>query len=388
MVTANFSICSVSEATMNKKLVGLPILLTWLALLSCALPTSILGPAAAPTAQVIVVTATSAPGAPVPTPIVTVEVANPQLLVTLTTAAGFLTATAQSPTATSAPAPVATSAPAPLAPTACVPTAVANQNANVRSGPGTAYPSIGAIPKGGSATVIGRNAVAGWWYIEYPSAGRFGWIAGSVVDTNCLPAVITEIPAPPLPTATHTPVPTPTYTPVPVSGTCKPGFIWRLINGADKVCVPPASKAQAVADNAAAASRRVPVGTCIVGYVWREAFSGDKVCVLPAVRSQAAADNAAAASRWTPGPYGPHTCIAGFVWREARVGDDVCVTGAVRSQAAADNAAAASRKVDPATCLAGFVWREAFAGDLVCVTPAIRSQTAADNAAAPGRTWP
>ncbi len=64
---------------------------------------------------------------------------------------------------------------------------------------------------------------------------------------------------------------------------------------------------------------------CKEGYVWRDAFSGDKVCVTPAVRSQATADNAAAASRWVVGAYGPHTCIAGYVWREAQSGDDVCV---------------------------------------------------------------
>jgi peptidase inhibitor family I36 len=86
-------------------------------------------------------------------------------------------------------------------------------------------------------------------------------------------------------------------------------------------------------------------GTCATGYVWREAFSGDKVCVLPATRSQAAADNTQAASRRQPGggAYGPDTCRQGYVWREARPSDHVCVTPETRSQAAADNREAQNR---------------------------------------------
>ena len=44
--------------------------------------------------------------------------------------------------------------------------------------------------------------------------------------------------------------------------------------------------------------------TCKQGYVWREAMAGDVVCVVPASRQQAAADNAAAASRVVPLPPG------------------------------------------------------------------------------------
>jgi hypothetical protein len=42
--------------------------------------------------------------------------------------------------------------------------------------------------------------------------------------------------------------------------------------------------------------------TCLNGFVWREAYPGDHVCVTPATRSQAAANNAqAAAHRNAPG---------------------------------------------------------------------------------------
>ena len=94
---------------------------------------------------------------------------------------------------------------------------------------------------------------------------------------------------------------------------------------------------------------------CIDGYVWREAYPDDHVCVTPAVRTQAAADNRLAATRSEPqgGAYGPDTCKAGFVWREARPDDHVCVPPEVRTQAAHDNREAASRRLMPAAAKNG-----------------------------------
>jgi hypothetical protein len=270
-----------------------------------------------------------------------------------------------------------------LTATTCVSTLVTNSSVNIRSGPGLEYPILDAVTQGTNLTVAGKNDTGTWWYIEYPSApGGYAWISGSVTTATCIPDSLSVIVAPP--------------TPLPPSGSCKGDYVHRLIKPSDKVCVSPASKAQADADNAAAASRLATAtygpDTCMQGYVWRDAFTDDHVCVEPAVRAQAAADNAAAASRWTSGAYGPHTCIAGYVWREAKSGDDVCVEPAVRTQAAADNAAAASRLATaiygPDTCAQGYVWRDAFTDDHVCVEPAIRTQTAADNADAPNHTWP
>ena len=267
--------------------------------------------------------------------------------------------------------------------TTCIPTVTATMNANVRSGPGTVYNAVGSLLKGNSATVAGKNADGTWWYIEFSSvSGGRAWVAASVTTSSCIPTSLAVIAAPP--------------TPKPASGTCKGDYVHRLINSNDKVCVSPASKAQADVDNAAAETRKIinvyGNDACISGYVWREAFSGDHVCVETAVRSQAAADNAAAASRWTNGVYGPHTCISGYVWREAKVGDDVCVEPSVRSQAVADNAAASSRVAvnvyGQDACISGYVWREAFSNDHVCVTPAIRDKTAAENADAQNHTWP
>lgn len=340
---------------MHSKRRFLSILAICLAILSCNLPAA---------------GVQATPGGSTPEQTATSSVLISQGDVTLTS----------SPTNTGVPIPTDTLAPSA---TACVPNVVANSAINVRSGPGTVYDIIGALTQNSSAIVAGRSADSTWWYINYPAAaGGHGWVSGSVVTPYCIPASVAVIAAPP--------------TPLPPSGTCKEGYVYRLIINNDKVCVSPASKAQADADNAAAASRKLinayGADACAQGYVWREAYSGDHVCVTPAVRSQAAADNAAAASRWTSGAYGAHTCVAGYVWREATTGDDVCVTPDVKNQTAADNAAADSRKAinvyGADSCISGYVWREAYSGDHVCVTPDVKNQVAADNAAAASHTWP
>jgi len=328
---------------MKRKEIAYAFLAIWLAIVSCNMPFLGAQPTPTPTAA----GATSTPSDGTPTP-------------------GGITATptVQVPTRTVV-----------IPPTACTPIVTGNDSVNIRSGPGTVYSKLGALPLGATASVAGKNADGSWWYINY--SGTVGWVSGSVVTASCIPGTLTIVAAPP--------------TPLPPSGTCKDGYVQRQINSGDKVCVPPASKAQADADNAAADSRKLVttygVAACQVGFVWREAYSGDKVCVLLATRSQAAADNAAAASRWEVGPYGPHTCVAGFVWRVATTGDDVCVTGDIRTQTTADNAAAGSRVASSDACIAGYEWRSAFSGDKVCVTPAVKVQVAADNAAAPSHTW-
>jgi hypothetical protein len=170
---------------------------------------------------------------------------------------------------------------------------------------------------------------------------------------------------------------------------CLSGYVWREARAGDLVCVAPSTRSDVAADNAAAASRRLPNSVyCVSGYVWREAYSGDLTCVVPARRSQAWADNAAAPTRVNPARfvYGPNTCASGYVWRDADASDSVCVPPATRSDAAADNAAAASRRQPNSVyCVSGYVWREAFPSDLTCVVPARRSQAWADNAAAASR---
>jgi hypothetical protein len=85
--------------------------------------------------------------------------------------------------------------------------------------------------------------------------------------------------------------------------TCKQGFVWREAQPAITSASPPTSGRRRPRRTRSRWRGGIPtVGhmvpdTCLVGFVWREAFSGDHVCVPPDSRSQAAADNAAAPSR-------------------------------------------------------------------------------------------
>lgn len=104
-----------------------------------------------------------------------------------------LTAMAGSQTATPEPEPAEQA-------TACFPQATATVDANIRSGPSTAYGVVGLLPNGGSARIAGRNNENTWWYIEFPGgAGGYAWIAGSVTTASCLPEVVQVVAAPPLP---------------------------------------------------------------------------------------------------------------------------------------------------------------------------------------------
>src|SRR5512145_373031 len=83
----------------------------------------------------------------------------------------------------------------------CNPTVTANVNANVRSGPGTDYDTVGSLMQGQAATIVGRNDAYTWWYIDYPGvSGGHAWVAGSVVTSSCVPDVVQVVAAPPLPT--------------------------------------------------------------------------------------------------------------------------------------------------------------------------------------------
>ncbi len=116
--------------------------------------------------------------------------------------------TAAAPQAAAVPAAEELAAPAATAvPTDCPPHVIAKTNANVRSGDSTDYGVVGALPTGATAPVAGRNADSTWWYIQFAGGfGGYAWIAGSVVDTACIPAAVQVVYAPPLPTAPPTEV--------------------------------------------------------------------------------------------------------------------------------------------------------------------------------------
>lgn len=123
------------------------------------------------------------------------------------TAAARLTEIAGSitPTFTASPTPEFTATSTLTAtssiPTACSPLVTANVNANVRSGPDTAYGVVGSLVLGQTASIVGRNDAYTWWYISYPgTSGGHAWIAGSVVTSSCVPAAVQVVAAPPTPT--------------------------------------------------------------------------------------------------------------------------------------------------------------------------------------------
>ncbi len=82
----------------------------------------------------------------------------------------------------------------------CFPLVTANTDANIRSGPSTAYDIVGFLPTGGTASVAGQNDTHSWWFIEFAGgAGGHAWIAGSVTTATCIPPALQVVAAPPLP---------------------------------------------------------------------------------------------------------------------------------------------------------------------------------------------
>jgi hypothetical protein len=79
----------------------------------------------------------------------------------------------------------------------------AAEGLNVRSGPGTAYPVVGALDSGEQADIVATNPEGDWWEVNV-STGGTGWVYGPLVqtsgDTGTI-AVASDIPpAPPTPT--------------------------------------------------------------------------------------------------------------------------------------------------------------------------------------------
>jgi heat shock protein HslJ len=89
---------------------------------------------------------------------------------------------------------------------------------NIRSGPGTNFPIIGAARNGDEGEIIGRSANGAWWVVAVPSLpGGQGWVSADFVlatDAENVPVVASPPPPTPRP-PTPTPVPTARPTNVP-----------------------------------------------------------------------------------------------------------------------------------------------------------------------------
>jgi heat shock protein HslJ len=89
---------------------------------------------------------------------------------------------------------------------------------NIRSGPGTNFPVIGAARTGDQGEIVGRSADGRWWAVSIPSApGGIGWVSSDfVLATNAESVPVIASPPTPTPRPTNTPVPPrPTNTPAP-----------------------------------------------------------------------------------------------------------------------------------------------------------------------------
>jgi heat shock protein HslJ len=99
---------------------------------------------------------------------------------------------------------------------------------NIRSGPGTNFPVIGAARNGDTGTIVGRSQDSRWWVVDAPSLpGGVGWVSADfVAATNADDVPVIPSPPPPPPTPTRVPPPTArpvTATPVPPTPVPPPG---------------------------------------------------------------------------------------------------------------------------------------------------------------------
>jgi hypothetical protein len=103
-------------------------------------------------------------------------------------------------------APLATDTPTPTAMHA-PPMATSLQDANCRLGPDPRYDMVGALLKGQTAMIEGRNQQSNWWWILIPNRNVHCWVWGDLVEVSGDVAGLRVIIPPPLPTATPTPIP-------------------------------------------------------------------------------------------------------------------------------------------------------------------------------------
>jgi hypothetical protein len=135
-------------------------------------------------------------------------------------------------TATAVPSPT----PVPATPTPAAPRITANQNVNVRGGPGANYAKIGELTAGQSFDIVGKNS-AGDWY-QFSFNGQQGWVRQDFVTLNGDAGVVQiaqNIPAPP-PTARPAPPPPPTAPPAPPAPAAPPApsYPFSLVKGAER----------------------------------------------------------------------------------------------------------------------------------------------------------
>ncbi len=152
----------------------------------------------------LVISACATPATPAPVP--TQDVGGIQTQSAQTVVADLTSKAPPPATATTAPSGPT---PNPSIPVAVVPTAdpsgpsaVANFNTVIYSGPGTNYVVYGAFLGSQTAVVVGKSDPSGWWAISVPVAPNGnGWVAANAVTVRNTDNVPT-LPTPPVPAST------------------------------------------------------------------------------------------------------------------------------------------------------------------------------------------
>ena len=167
----------------------------------------------------------TAPGQSLPTRTPTPGGATPQPTAT-TGGGGSPPATeepADTPVPTEEPGGTATATSAPITGDETLPTAEAcsdaptiqalNSPINVRSGPGTAYETIGELVYLEVRLITGRAEGAAWWQIQMPD-GSLAWVLDELVAVSGYTGLVPRVEAPALADGS-TPTPGPTWAPTP-----------------------------------------------------------------------------------------------------------------------------------------------------------------------------
>jgi uncharacterized protein YraI len=76
----------------------------------------------------------------------------------------------------------------------------ANENVNIRTGPGVDYDNIGILKEGENAAIIAYNNDSTWWAVRYPNPPLdIGWVSADfVTQTGDVTIVPTPIPGAPI----------------------------------------------------------------------------------------------------------------------------------------------------------------------------------------------
>jgi uncharacterized protein YraI len=98
------------------------------------------------------------------------------------------------------PAPPAPPTVTPPAPPAGSVTGTTIEPLNVRSGPGTQFPSYGVVPAGTQGQIIGANANSSWYQVVVPTtiaASGNGWVSAAYIQVSGGPIPVVPTPVPP-----------------------------------------------------------------------------------------------------------------------------------------------------------------------------------------------